>query len=56
MNLTGIVNTTKTEDYFWKVCGSVAFFVVLFTALGAFRHRLRALLRHRMMKAPGAAV
>lgn len=56
MNLTGIVNTARTEHYFWKVCGSLAFFIVLFTALGAFRHKLRALLRHRIMKAPSAMV
>ena len=56
MNLTGIVNTTRTEGFFWKVCGSVAFFVVLFTALGAFRHKLKVLLRHRMIKAPSAMV
>ena len=56
MNLTGIVNTTRTETYFWKVCGSLAFIIVLFTALGAFRHRLRTLLRHRLMKAPSAMV
>ena len=56
MNLTGIVNTTKTEDFFWKVCGSIAFFIVLFTALGAFRHKLRVLLKHRTMKAPSAMV
>ncbi|CAF9933208.1 hypothetical protein IMSHALPRED_009091 [Imshaugia aleurites] len=56
MNLNGIVNTSKTETYFWKVCGSVAFLIVLFTALGAFRHRMRTLLRQRNMKAPSAMV
>ncbi|KAL8823570.1 MAG: hypothetical protein Q9191_005733, partial [Dirinaria sp. TL-2023a] len=29
MNLTGIANTTLTENYFWKVCGSVALLIVL---------------------------
>ena len=56
MNLNGVVNTTKTEDFFWKVCGSIAIFVVLVTALGAFRHKLKVLLRHRMMKAPSTMV
>lgn len=56
MNLSGIVNTSKTEDYFWKVCGSVAFLIVLFTALGAFRHKLKILLRHKIIKSPNAMV
>ncbi|CAD6589105.1 MAG: hypothetical protein ASARMPREDX12_003591 [Alectoria sarmentosa] len=56
MNLTGIVNTAKTENYFWKVYGSVAFFIVLLTALGAFRQKLRTLLRNRIMKTPSAMV
>lgn len=45
MNLTGIVGTAKDESYFWKLCGSIAFFIVLFVALGAFRHRFKTLIR-----------
>ena len=56
MNLSGIVNTNKTEDYFWKICGSIAFFIVLLTALGAFRRKLKSMLRHRIMKAPSTMV
>ena len=55
MNLSGVVNTAKTEKYFWKVCGSVAFAIVLFVTLGAFRHNLRRVLR-RMGKAHAAMV
>ena len=31
MNLQGIVNSNKTERYFWSVCGTVALTVVTFT-------------------------
>ena len=48
MNLTGIVGTTLTESHFWKVCGSIALLIVLFVVLGAYRHRLRRMLRRRM--------
>jgi Mg2+ and Co2+ transporter CorA len=41
MNLKGIVDTDKTEEYYWKVCGSVAFSVVLLVCLYAFRFRIR---------------
>lgn len=41
MNLSGIVDTSKTERYFWKVCGSIAFLIVLVISLSAFRHHLR---------------
>lgn len=43
MNLAGIVETSKTEIFFWKVCGTAALLIVLIVALGAFRHRLRRL-------------
>lgn len=56
MNLTGIIDTAKTERYFWKLCGSVTFLVVSCTALGAFRHKLKTMLRRRMMKQPTAMV
>jgi hypothetical protein len=40
MNLRGIINTTKTELEFWKVCGPIAIGIILFVTLGAARHRL----------------
>ncbi|KAL8812163.1 MAG: hypothetical protein Q9200_001243 [Gallowayella weberi] len=41
MNLSTIVNTPRTEGYFWKVCGSAALFIVLMVTLGASRHWLK---------------
>jgi Mg2+ and Co2+ transporter CorA len=41
MNLKGIIDTTKTVSYFWRVCGSVAFVIIVLAILGAFRHRLQ---------------
>ncbi|KAI9822397.1 MAG: hypothetical protein M1827_000116 [Pycnora praestabilis] len=48
MNLRGIANTSKTENYFWAVCGTVGFFLVLVTVLIAFRHKLELLFRRTM--------
>lgn len=42
MNLQGIVNTGRTERYFWAVCGSVTLFVVSFTVVFGFKERLYA--------------
>ena len=42
MNLQGIVNTDRTERYFWAVCGSVTIFVVSMTVLFGFKNRLHA--------------
>ena len=36
MNLEGIVNSNKTERYFWAVCGTVALTVVTFTFIYAW--------------------
>ncbi|KAL8710215.1 MAG: hypothetical protein Q9220_005146 [cf. Caloplaca sp. 1 TL-2023] len=41
MNLSTIVNTERTEGYFWKVCGSIAFIIVLVVSLASTRHWLR---------------
>ncbi|KAH0538158.1 hypothetical protein FGG08_005216 [Glutinoglossum americanum] len=41
MNLQGIANTHKDEAFFWKVCGTVAFMVILFVVVYAFRNKLR---------------
>ena len=56
MNLTGIVGTSRGEGYFWKVCGSIAFLIVLCVVLGAYRHRLRRMISHKQMKASGSMV
>lgn len=40
MNLRGIQNTSKTESYFWAVCGSIAFTIVVATIIYAFRHTI----------------
>ena len=50
MNLTGIATTVKDEAWFWKVCGSAAFAIVVIVTLGAFRHNLRSLLRRGIGK------
>ncbi|KAL8675232.1 MAG: hypothetical protein Q9168_000352 [Polycauliona sp. 1 TL-2023] len=47
MNLSTIVATTKTEGYFWRVCGSIALFIVLFVTLGASRHWLKQIWKSR---------
>ncbi|KAL8962656.1 MAG: hypothetical protein Q9193_000974 [Seirophora villosa] len=41
MNLSTIVDTPRTEGYFWRLCGSIAFFIVVVVTLGALRHHLR---------------
>ncbi|KAL9603603.1 MAG: hypothetical protein Q9219_001106 [cf. Caloplaca sp. 3 TL-2023] len=41
MNLSTIVNTPRTEGYFWKLCGSIALAIVVIVSLGAFRHHLK---------------
>ncbi|KAE8864905.1 hypothetical protein PTNB73_05793 [Pyrenophora teres f. teres] len=41
MNLKGIIDTDKSEEYYWKVFGSVAFGIVLLVCLYAFRWRIR---------------
>jgi len=56
MNLNDIVNTAKNQGYFWKVCGTATFAIVLLTALSAFRHPLRRALRSRMVKGPSVMV
>jgi Mg2+ and Co2+ transporter CorA len=48
MNLQGIVGTQKNEAFFWKVCGTVAFLVILFIVVYAFRNKLRGKLMSPM--------
>ena len=45
MNLKGVINTQKTERFFWAVCGSVTVCVVLLTVLFGFKDKLSARLR-----------
>ncbi|KAL8887912.1 MAG: hypothetical protein Q9192_006256 [Flavoplaca navasiana] len=47
MNLSTIVDTNKTEGYFWRVCGSIALFIVLVVTLGASRHWLKQIWKSR---------
>lgn len=37
MNLRGVADTDKDENYFWSVCGSIAFLMVLLLVGYAFR-------------------
>ncbi|KAJ9604419.1 hypothetical protein H2200_011255 [Cladophialophora chaetospira] len=41
MNLRGIVDTSYSETYFWKVGGSVSIAIILIVCLLAFRNRIR---------------
>ncbi|KAL8722755.1 MAG: hypothetical protein Q9225_000816 [Loekoesia sp. 1 TL-2023] len=42
MNLKGVIDTDRTERYFWAVCGSVTVCVVSLTVLFGFKNRLYA--------------
>jgi len=48
MNLQGIIDTAKTEAFFWKVCGTVGFCMIMAVSLFAFRHKYRSRLLIRM--------
>lgn len=41
MNLKGIVDTSKSEIYFWKLCGTLGFAMFFGIALYAFKHKLK---------------
>ncbi|KAI4186950.1 MAG: hypothetical protein L6R41_003145 [Letrouitia leprolyta] len=57
MNLSTIVNTPRTEGYFWKVCGSIALFIVVVVSLASFRHHLKHMWHgRRPVKPPGSMV
>lgn len=47
MNLSTIVDTPRTEAYFWRVCGSAALFIVLVVTSGASRHWLKQIWKSR---------
>lgn len=40
MNLQGLQDTEKTEAYFWKVCGTIGFAIMLAVTLWVGRHRV----------------
>ena len=42
MNLRVIIDTERTERYFWAVCGSATIIVVSLTVLFSFKQRLHA--------------
>lgn len=56
MNLKNIVNTTRGEAYFWKVCGSIALLIVVFVVLAAYRHHLRRMVSRRQIKSSSSMV
>ncbi|KAF2398200.1 hypothetical protein EJ06DRAFT_127188 [Trichodelitschia bisporula] len=41
MNLKGIQNSEHGQEWFWKLCGTIAFVIILFSMMYAFRDRLR---------------
>lgn len=41
MNLRGVADTDKDENYFWALCGSIAFFMVLVVVGYAFRRDMK---------------
>lgn len=45
MNLQGVVNTNRSERYFWAVCGSITLVLLVCILPVAFRHEIRHLLR-----------
>jgi len=49
MNLQGVVDTNKDESYFWSVCGSIAFVMVLSIVAYAFRVDLNRQLHMRSL-------
>jgi Mg2+ and Co2+ transporter CorA len=40
MNIKGLVDT-RDVGFFWKVCGTIAFLIIFFVTLYAFRRRIR---------------
>ena len=50
MNIAGVANTKENQSYFWKVCGSVAFIMVLFVTMAAFSRHIKRIARQKLMK------
>ena len=40
MNLKGVADTDHDEAYFWRVCGSVSFAIIMLVVLWAFKPRI----------------
>ncbi|KAI0875958.1 hypothetical protein GGS24DRAFT_488982 [Hypoxylon argillaceum] len=40
MNLEGIAGTSKTETYFWEVCGTISVVIILVFGIFALRYRI----------------
>jgi len=53
MNLKGIANTNKNEAYFWEVCGTAGFLIVLTVCMYAWRHKVIQTISNRTMKGRG---
>ncbi|KAL8945436.1 MAG: hypothetical protein Q9211_000039 [Gyalolechia sp. 1 TL-2023] len=56
MNLSTIVDTPRTEGYFWKVCGSIALFIVVVVSFASFRHHLKHMWRDRWLAKPPSSM
>jgi CorA-like Mg2+ transporter protein len=53
MNLKGIQNTSKTERYFWSICGSVSLSIVVVTLIYAFRRNVASWFRNKFLQDNG---
>ncbi|KAL8635932.1 MAG: hypothetical protein Q9228_006622 [Teloschistes exilis] len=56
MNLQGVVNTERTERYFWAVCGTATVCVVSATIIFGFKDRLYRWLWTSRIQCPGSGV
>ncbi|KAL9006684.1 MAG: hypothetical protein Q9188_000558 [Gyalolechia gomerana] len=56
MNLSSIVDTPRTEGYFWKVCGSIALFIVVVVSFASFRHHLKHMWHGRRQAKPPSSM
>ncbi|KAI9774155.1 MAG: hypothetical protein M1840_005248 [Geoglossum simile] len=52
MNLRGVVNTQRTESFFWRVCGTAGFLVIILVLFYAFRQKIRNRIVGRPLLAP----
>jgi hypothetical protein len=50
MNLQGVVGTSRTEAYFWYVCGSTALGIIIVVATYALRHEIKRYLMKRRLE------
>ena len=40
MNLEGVVNTHRSEAYFWEVCGTISIIIIGLAAIIAFKRQI----------------